>query len=123
MNQVERAKKRKFRRKMRVRNRIRSARNPRLRLSVLKTTKHMAVQVIDDISGRTLCAASTYEKDVRGAHPNGGNVAAAKTVGEMIAKRAVEAGVTKVAFDRGAFRYHGRVKALADAAREGGLQF
>lgn len=123
MNQVERAKKRSFRRKMRVRNRIRSARNPRLRLSVFKTTKHMAVQVIDDIAGRTLCAASTYEKDLRTAHPNGGNVAAAKAIGELIAKRAVEAGVSKVAFDRGAFRYHGRIKALADAAREGGLSF
>ncbi|MCA8939469.1 MAG: 50S ribosomal protein L18 [Planctomycetes bacterium] len=125
MNKVERSKKRVFRRKMRVRNRIRASRTPRVRMSIHKTAKHMYVQVIDDAVGRTLCSASTLDKEVRGGLEagNGGNVAAAKQVGALIAKRAKEAGVEKVAFDRGAFRFHGRVKALADAAREGGLSF
>lgn len=113
----------KFRRKMRVRNRIRAARIPRPRLSVHKTARHISVQLIDDEQGRTLAAASTLEKDQRSAHPNGGNVEAAKSIGKLIAERAKAAGVETVAFDRGPYRYHGRVKALADAAREGGLNF
>lgn len=114
---------RKFRRKMRVRNIIRNARNPRVRLSVHKTTKHISVQIIDDLQQRTLASASSLEKTMREQHPSGGNVAAAKAVGALIAERAKAAGVADVAFDRGPFRYHGRIKALADAAREGGLKF
>ncbi|GAB4384608.1 MAG: 50S ribosomal protein L18 [Phycisphaerales bacterium] len=92
----------------------------RPRMSVYRSLQHIYVQVIDDLSGRTLCAASSRDKDVKAG--SGGNVEAAKAVGAAIARRAREAGITAVAFDRGGFRYHGRVKALADAAREGGLQ-
>jgi large subunit ribosomal protein L18 len=123
MNLQERAKATSFRRKMRVRNRIRSARTFRPRLSVFKTAKHIYVQLIDDRAGKTLAAASTLDKDVRAAHKNGGNISAAKAVGSLIAKRVSAAGVKEIAFDRSGFMYHGRVKALADAAREGGLSF
>ncbi len=112
-----------FRRKMRVRNRIRRSRNPRPRLSVFRTTKHIYVQVIDDIQGRTLAAASTLDKEVKAQFPNGGNAASAAAVGALIAARCTEKGVKDVAFDRGQFKYHGRVKALADAARGAGLNF
>jgi large subunit ribosomal protein L18 len=112
-----------FRRKMRVRNRIRRSRNPRPRLSVFRSTKHISVQVIDDIQGRTLAAASSLEKDMRAQFPNGGNVATAAAIGALIAQRCAEAGIKDVAFDRGQFRYHGRVKALADAARGAGMNF
>jgi len=91
----------------------------RPRLAVFRSLKHIAVQVIDDRKGHTLVAASTAEKG--GA--KGGNVAAAKTVGKLIAERCVEKGIKRVVFDRGGFLYHGRVKALAEAAREGGLEF
>jgi len=96
----------------------------RPRLAVYRSSKHIYAQVIDDMAGKTLAAASSAAADVRGAElKNGGNVAAAKKVGLAIAQRAKAAGVTAVAFDRAGRRYHGRVKALADAAREGGLKF
>ncbi len=92
----------------------------RPRLDVFRSAKHIYAQVIDDVSGCTLCAAASNEKDF-GLY--GGNQEAAKKVGELVAKRALEKGVQEVVFDRGGFVYHGRVKALADAAREGGLKF
>jgi large subunit ribosomal protein L18 len=95
----------------------------RPRLNVYRSEKHIYAQVIDDYAGRTLASASSTLKDVWEKAANGGNIAAAKAVGKAIAERAKAAGVTKVAFDRGGRQYHGRVKALADAAREGGLQF
>jgi len=96
----------------------------RPRLSVFRSDKHIYAQVVDDYAGRTLAAAASTAADVRGADlKNGGNVAAAKKVGAAIAARAKAAGIKAVCFDRGGRRYHGRVKALADAAREGGLKF
>ena len=95
----------------------------RPRLAVFRSDKHIYAQIIDDIAGKTLAAAATTEKGVRGDMPNGGNIKGAVLVGKAIAERAKAAGVTKIAFDRGGQRYHGRIKALADAAREGGLQF
>ena len=95
----------------------------RPRLTVFRSSKHIYAQVIDDIAGRTLAAASTVVSEVKGELKHGANITAAKLVGKAIAERAKAAGVTKVAFDRSGFRYHGRVKALADAAREGGLSF
>ena len=95
----------------------------RPRLSVFRSDKHIYAQLIDDYAGRTLAAAASTLTDVRGDLRNGGNIEAAKRVGRVIAERAKAAGITKVAFDRGGRKYHGRVKALADAAREGGLQF
>jgi large subunit ribosomal protein L18 len=110
----------------RIRARIRkkvagSVKRPRL--AVFRSQSHIYVQVIDDDTGRTLCAASSLDKEMRETVKRGSNVAAAKAVGHLIANRAKEKGVTAVVFDRGGFQYHGRVKALADAAREGGLQF
>jgi large subunit ribosomal protein L18 len=95
----------------------------RPRLSVYRSSKHIYAQVINDFDGKTLAAASSTLDDVRGSLKNGGNIAAAKQVGKAIAERAKAAGVSAVAFDRGGRKYHGRVKALADAAREGGLKF
>jgi large subunit ribosomal protein L18 len=96
----------------------------RPRLSVFRSDKHIYAQVIDDLSGKTLVAVASTSAETRGAElKNGGNIAAAKAIGKAIAERAKAAGITKVAFDRGGRQYHGRVKALADAAREGGLQF
>ena len=96
----------------------------RPRLSVFRSDKHIYAQLIDDHAGRTLAAAASTVADVRGEGlKNGGNIEAAKRVGRAIAERAKSIGVTKVAFDRGGRKYHGRVKALADAARQGGLQF
>src|SRR5438105_2490618 len=112
-----------IRRKARVRRAIRKVANGRPRLSVFRSSKQIYAQVIDDANGRTLAAASTLEKDLRGSLKTGADVAAAKEVGRLVAQRAAEAGVTAVVFDRSGYLYHGRVKALADAAREGGLQF
>ena len=98
-----------------------AVRETRPRLSVHRTNKQIYVQVIDDIKGVTLAAASTLEKDL--GIKNGGNIDAAGKVGKLVAERAKKAGVEKVQFDRGSFLYHGRIKALADGAREGGLQF
>jgi large subunit ribosomal protein L18 len=90
---------------------------------VHRSSKHIYAQVIDDVKGATLAAASSLEKDLRGSIKTGANVDAAKAVGKLLAQRAVEKGVTDVVFDRGGYLYHGRIKALADAAREGGLKF
>jgi len=95
----------------------------RPRMSVFRSDKHLHVQIIDDYAGKTLVAASTTQEEVRGDLANGGNIAAAVKVGTTIAERAKAAGITKVAFDRGGRRYHGRIQALADAARKGGLSF
>jgi len=111
---------RRRRRQLRVRNRVkRDATRPRL--SVFRSVKHIYAQVIDDQAGHTLAAASTVEKEVRGDLPHGGNIEAARRVGQAIAERALKAGVSKVVFDRGQYKYHGRVAALADAARDAGL--
>lgn len=93
------------------------------RLNVYRSVKHIYVQLIDDYSGKTLAAASTLDKELKGKISTGGNIEAAKTVGKLVAKRAADKGVKKTVFDRGGYLYHGRVKALADAAREGGLEF
>ena len=111
------------RRKARVRRALKGTANGRPRLSVFRSSKQIYAQVIDDDAGRTLAAASSLEKDTRGKLKTGANVEAAAEVGRMIAERAVQAGVKQVVFDRGSYLYHGRVKALADAAREGGLEF
>ncbi len=111
------------RRKQRVRAQIAKKSGGRPRLSVHRTNLHIYVQVIDDEQGRTLASASSLEKDLREKMKHGGNVEAAKAIGSLIAERAKAAGVTEVVFDRGGYIYHGRVKALADAAREGGLSF
>jgi large subunit ribosomal protein L18 len=111
------------RRKARVRRALRAAANGRPRLSVFRSGKNIYAQIIDDETGRTLAAASTIDKDLKASVANGGTQAAAETVGKLIAERGKQAGVEQVVFDRGSYLYHGRVKALADAAREGGLQF
>ena len=108
-------------RAQRVRTAIRRRGGDRPRLSVHRSGRHIYAQVISDAEGRTLAAASTLEKEARGT--TGATVAGAQDVGRRIAERAKAAGVTKVVFDRGGFLFHGRVKALADAAREGGLEF
>jgi len=108
------------RRKQRVRRQLRKVANGRPRLSVFRSAKHIYAQVIDDAKGHTVASASTKETDFSG---NGGNVAAATVVGKTIAERAKKAGVETVIFDRGGYIYHGRVKALAEAAREAGLSF
>jgi large subunit ribosomal protein L18 len=95
----------------------------RPRLSVYRSVGHIYAQVIDDRSSRTLVSASSIDKEVKKGLKGGGNIASAKAVGKIIAERAKGAGVSKVVFDRGGYKYHGRVKALADAAREAGLQF
>jgi len=109
-----------IRRHRRVRKKVRGT-VERPRLAVFRSNKHITAQVIDDVSGRTLAAASTHEADLRGGAT--GNAAAAATVGRLIAERASSAGVERVVFDRGGFIYHGRVAALADAARDAGLEF
>ena len=111
------------RRKRRVRTRVRSRAGGRLRLSVFRSSKNIYAQVIDDAKGVTLVSASTLEKDMRGTLKKGTDVAAAAAVGKLVAERALAAGIKEVVFDRGGYIYHGRVKALADAAREGGLAF
>jgi large subunit ribosomal protein L18 len=95
----------------------------RPRLAVFRSQGHIYAQIIDDGEGRTLCAASSLDKEMQKQKARGSNVAAAKAVGQLIASRAREKGITAVVFDRGGFQYHGRVRALADAAREGGLKF
>jgi large subunit ribosomal protein L18 len=93
------------------------------RLSVFRSINHIYAQIVDDTLGRTLVSASTRDKEVRTTLKTGGNIAAAKVVGLALGKRASAAGISRVVFDRGGYAYHGRVKALADAAREGGLKF
>ena len=106
-----------------AKTRLRIARQEAVRLTVHRTNQNIYAQVVDASGGKVLASASTLEKDVRAKHPNGADKAAAALVGARIAEKAKAAGVTQVAFDRAGFSYHGRVKALADAAREGGLQF
>ena len=109
-----------LKRRLRVRNKLRKVNAGRLRLSVHRSNKNISVQVIDDVKGVTLAAASTLEKDLGFVGKN--NIEAAAKVGSVIAERAKAAGVEEAYFDRGGFLYHGKVKALADAAREGGLK-
>lgn len=111
-----------LRRHRRVRKHI-SGTAERPRLSVFRSASHIYAQVIDDKTHQTLIAASSLDAEVKGAHPNGGNAEAAKAVGKLAAERAIEKGIKEVVFDRGGFLYHGRVKALAEAAREAGLEF
>ena len=111
------------RRAQRVRRQIKKVANGRPRLSVHRSSKNIYAQVIDDAAGRTLVAASTLEGDLKGSLKTGADTAAAAAVGKLIAERAVKAGVKDVVFDRGAYIYHGRVKAFAEAAREEGLEF
>ena len=116
LNQTER-------RTRRVRKDLKSTSGGRPRLSVHRSSQHIYAQLIDDTQGRTVAAASTLEKDLRGKLKTGADKAAAAEVGKLLAQRAVGAGVSEVVFDRGSFKYHGRIKALADGAREGGLKF
>jgi large subunit ribosomal protein L18 len=111
------------RRKGRVRGVLRIAAGDRTRLSVFRSSKHIYAQLIDDNQGATLASASSLEKDALGDLKTGAGVAAAKAVGKLIAERAKQKGVKDVIFDRGSYLYHGRIKALADAAREAGLNF
>ena len=108
------------RRRQRARRRLKAVANGRPRLSVHRSSKHIYAQIIDDAAGRTLAAACSRDKDFSG---KGSDMAAANMVGKIIAERAQKAGVEKVIFDRGGYLYHGRVKALAEAAREAGLNF
>ncbi|MCE4226847.1 50S ribosomal protein L18 [Methylobacterium sp. C25] len=112
-----------IKRKARVRRALRAAANGRPRLSVFRSSKQIYVQVIDDAAGKTLAAASTLDKDLKKELKTGADKAAAEAVGKLVAERAKAAGVSKVVFDRSGYIFHGRVKALADAAREGGLEF
>jgi large subunit ribosomal protein L18 len=112
-----------MRRAQRVRARLRKQANGRPRLSVVRSSKNIAVQVIDDQRGITLASASTQEKEFRAQTTNGCTAEAATAIGKLIAERATKAGIEEVVFDRGGYIFHGRIKALADAAREGGLKF
>ena len=112
-----------IRRTAKVRRRIKRAAGERARLSVFRSSKHIFAQVIDDVKGETVAAASSIEKDMRGQLKTGANIEAAKAVGKLVAERAGAKGIKDVVFDRGGYLYHGRVKALAEAAREGGLKF
>ena len=111
------------RRRERLRYQLRQKSGGRPRLSVFRSGKHMYAQVIDDAHGKTLAAASTLDKDIKAGGAIGSNKSAAEVVGKLVAERALAAGVSAVVFDRGSYLYHGRVKALAEAAREGGLAF
>jgi large subunit ribosomal protein L18 len=111
------------RRKERVRRAVKAAANGRVRLSVHRSSKHIYAQVIDDTKGVTLVSASSLEKAQRDAGKTGADIDAAKAVGKLVAERATQKGIKNVVFDRGRYMYHGRIKALADAAREGGLSF
>ena len=112
--------------RLRIHKRIRKALSgteSRPRLCVFRSNSHIYAQIVDDSKGSTLASASTLDAEAKGAVKNGGNIAAAKAVGTMVAKRAIDKGVQAVVFDRGGYIYHGRVKALAEAAREAGLKF
>jgi large subunit ribosomal protein L18 len=110
-------------RKARVRKALKARGNLRPRLSVFRADKNIHAQVIDDAKGVTVCAASTLEKDFRASGKKGSDKAAAAMIGKLVAERALKAGLKDVVFDRGPYMYHGRIKALADAAREAGLNF
>ncbi len=111
------------RRRTRLRFQLRRKAGGRARLSVFRSSKHIYAQVIDDAQGRTLAAASSLDRTLREGLKTGADKDAAAAVGKLVAERALAAGITEVVFDRGAYLYHGRVKALAEAAREGGLAF
>jgi large subunit ribosomal protein L18 len=112
-----------LRRQRRVRTALKQVSGSRPRLSVFRSSQHIYAQVIDDVHGHTVAAASSLDKDVKDGLKTGADKAAAAAVGKAIAERAKAAGIERVVFDRGAYLYHGRVKALADAARDGGLEF
>ena len=107
----------------RTRSKIARAKNTRPRLSVFRSSKNIAAQIIDDVEGKTIASASSLDKSLRGDVEKGSNSQAAAQIGKMLAERALKAGVSEVVFDRGSYMYHGRVKALAEAAREAGLKF
>ncbi|AQS41262.1 MAG: 50S ribosomal protein L18 [Candidatus Tokpelaia hoelldobleri] len=107
----------------RIRRQIKAVANGRLRLSVHRSNENIYAQIIDDVRGQTVAAASTLDGDLKKSLKSGAGCEAASAVGKLIAQRAKKAGVKEVVFDRGAFIYHGRIKALAEAAREGGLSF
>lgn len=109
-------------RHLRVRKKIEGT-PARPRLNIFRSSKHMYAQLIDDLNGVTIASASTQDKELKGQIENGGNIEAAQQVGALVAKRATEKGINKVVFDRGGYLYHGRIQALADAAREAGLEF
>jgi large subunit ribosomal protein L18 len=111
------------RRRERTRFKLRQAAKGRRRLSVFRSSRHIYAQIIDDAEGRTLAAASTLDAGLKPSLKTGADTAAAKAVGQLLAERAKAVGIEQVVFDRGAYLYHGRIKALADAAREGGLDF
>jgi large subunit ribosomal protein L18 len=111
-----------LKRHLRVRKKIQGT-GARPRLNIFRSSKHMYAQIIDDQTGQTLISASTMDKGLSGQVNNGGNVEAAKLVGKLVAERAKEKGINQVVFDRGGYLYHGRIQALADAAREAGLDF
>ena len=111
------------RRRATVRRKVKIAASGRVRLSVFRSSKQIYAQLIDDVKGVTVASASSVEKTMREGRKTGANIDAAKAVGKLIAERAKEKGIKDVVFDRGGYLYHGRVKALADAAREGGLNF
>ena len=110
-------------RKVRVRKTLKARENGRPRLSVFRSSKNISAQIIDDVKGHTLASASTLEKTFLDGKKTGANKDAASAIGKLVAERAVKAGVKDVVFDRGSYIYHGRVKALAEAAREAGLKF
>ena len=120
MQRIKLKRRRRSRRKAGIRKRVMGVAS-RPRLSVFRSVKHLYAQIIDDLAGKTLVAASTLDK--HGKLDPGGNCEAAATVGRSLAKRAQDAGIRSVVFDRGGYRYHGRIKALAEAARKGGLEF
>lgn len=120
VDQAKRRRESRLRRHRRVRKKVQGT-AARPRLSVFRSSRHISVQLIDDIAGVTVASASTLEADLRGAP--GGNVAAARAVGTLIAQRALDSGITAVTFDRGGYKYHGRVAELANAARAAGLEF
>ncbi len=122
MNPQKAKAKARLRRRRHVRRRVVGT-TERPRLTVFRSSKHIYAQLIDDLNGRTLAAASSLAPEIHKDLPYGGNVKAAQVVGKRLAEVAKEKGIQKAAFDRGHYRYHGRIKALVDAAREGGLQF
>ncbi|MBW4022296.1 MAG: 50S ribosomal protein L18 [Proteobacteria bacterium] len=111
------------RRRERLRFQLRQKSGGRVRLSVFRSSKHIYAQIIDDVAGRTVAAASSLDRDLKTGLKTGADKDAAAAVGKLVAERALAAGVKEVVFDRGSYLYHGRVKALAEAAREGGLAF
>ena len=110
-------------RKARVRTALKAAANGKMRVSVFRSSKNIYAQVIDDVKGATVASASTLDKEVRANITKTSDIEAAKYVGKVVAERAIKNGVSEVVFDRGGYVYHGRVKALADSAREAGLKF